>query len=107
MKQCTYCGFTLPDEAVFCSECGRAVVKETSPSKASSLDGVIKAFLILGTVVNSLLLCLIPLAWCLPMTISGVNKMKRGEPISTGYKVCVLLFVNTIAGILLLCRKDS
>ena len=29
------------------------------------------------------------------------------EDISTGWKVVILLFVNTIAGILLLCMKDA
>ena len=32
--------------------------------------------------------------------------IKENEPLSPGFKVCVLLFVNTIAGVLLLVDKD-
>ena len=50
--------------------------------------------------------CLIPLAWEIPMVIVLSDKIKNGKPISTGFKVCTLLFVNTVAGILLLCDKE-
>lgn len=63
-----------------------------------------KIFLILGCIAQGWLL--IPLAWCLPITISICGKMKRNEPVGTGSKVCALLFVNLIAGILLLCRSN-
>lgn len=36
-----------------------------------------------------------------------INNAKRADDISTGWKVVILLFVNTIAGILLLCMKDA
>lgn len=64
-----------------------------------------KVFMIIGTV----LLCLftfIPLAWCLPMTIHYFGKVKRGERVGTGFKVCTLLFISVIAGICMLCDKD-
>ncbi len=50
---------------------------------------------------------LIPLLWTIPMTISVFKKSKNGTKISTGFKVCVLLFVNLIAGIILLCDNDA
>lgn len=49
---------------------------------------------------------LIALAWVIPMTISVSRRVKNCEPIGTGFKVCVLIFVNIISGILLLCRKE-
>lgn len=49
---------------------------------------------------------LIPLAWCIPMTVSVFKSSKENKPISTGFKVCVLIFVNLVAGILLLCRSE-
>lgn len=64
-----------------------------------------KVFLILGTILQGWLL--LPLAWCLPITISVCKKMKRGEPVGTGLKVCALLFVSMLGGILLLCRSDD
>ena len=36
----------------------------------------------------------------------ALNKMKKNE-LTTGWKVCVLLFVNIIAGILLLCMPEE
>lgn len=36
-----------------------------------------------------------------------INNAKRADDISTGWKVVILLFVNTISGILLLCMKDA
>lgn len=126
MKYCAKCGTQLFDEAVICVKCGCPVenssqftpqtptpeqnanfftpqppyIQETGVTKAA------KIFMIIGTVVMALYTCCIGLAWCLPMTISYWNKIKRGEPISTGFKVCSLLFVNTIAGILMLCDSN-
>lgn len=41
----------------------------------------------------------------LVLGIIALNKMKKNE-MTTGWKVVVLLFVNAIAGIILLCCKD-
>lgn len=95
------------NEAVICPGCGCSVaqaVKQTDGGK----DGLAvagKIFLILGCIAQGWLL--VPLAWCLPITISICGKMKRGEPVGTGLKVCAMLFVNLIGGILLLCRSDD
>lgn len=49
---------------------------------------------------------LIPLAWCIPMLVK-LNKAMKGEvQLSTGYKICFLLFVNLIGGIILLCDDN-
>ena len=61
-------------------------------------------FMIIGTVFMGF--SIIPLAWCLPMTIIYNRKIKNGEVVGTGFKVCSLLFVNTIAGILMLCDNN-
>lgn len=98
------------DEAVICPNCGCAVSQENTQNsqKVYGNDGLAvasKVLLILSCVVQGIFL--IPLVWCLPITISICGKMKRGEPIGVGLKVCSLLFVNLIAGILLLCRQDN
>ncbi len=107
MKYCTKCGQELVDDAVVCTNCGCAVQNNSHAPQSLGIDRIIKAFLIVGTVVTALMLCFIPLAWCIPMTISINKKLEKGEPISTGFKVCTLIFVSLIAGILLLCRSED
>lgn len=50
---------------------------------------------------------LIPLAWCIPMTIKVYKAYKGEETLTTGFNVCVLLFVDLIAGILLLVDDEK
>lgn len=57
-------------------------------------------------VLLTTLLYVIPLAWCLPMTIIYFRKCSNGEKVGTGFKVCTLLFVNLFSGIFMLCDKD-
>ncbi len=110
MNFCTKCGAQLPDGYSFCPNCGSAVYLQNSESaqqpvkSPSTLTAVAKAFMIVGTVFMGLYI--IPLAWCLPMTIHYFKAVKNNQPVSTGFKVCALLFVNTIAGILMLCDKE-
>lgn len=49
---------------------------------------------------------LIPLYWCIPMTIIYFKKVKNNEPISVGFKICSLLFVSLIGGVLMLCDNE-
>ena len=94
------------DEAVICPGCGCGVTaKQEGNGGNDGLAVASKIFLILGCIAQGWLL--IPLAWCLPITISVCNKMKANQPVGTGLKVCSLLFVNLIGGILLLCRSDE
>lgn len=107
MKFCQSCGAQIHDQAVICTNCGSPVAQE-KPKGRPANDGLgtaAKVFLIIGTICTAW--CIIPLAWCLPITISICGKINRGEKIGTGLKVCALLFVNTLAGIFLLCRKDQ
>lgn len=136
MVFCKHCGTTLADGATFCTNCGAPVEQAPqqgyvppqqsygyaqqpnyaapqpgygyAPQPApqpSGLSVAAKVFMIISTVVYGLYI--IPLAWCLPMTISYSKKIKNGEPVSTGFKVCTLLFVNLIAGILMLCDNNN
>ena len=109
VRFCSHCGAEIMDEAVVCVKCGCSVAqpKPVAVQNAQSDDTmqtVIKVFLILSCVAMGWMI--IPLAWCLPMTISICRSMKEGRPISTGMKVCTLLFVNLIAGICLLCDDN-
>lgn len=116
MKYCQTCGAELHENAVICTKCGCSVSQTkqdeisqvNQPGKRRENDGLgtaAKVFLVLGCIAEGWLL--LPLAWCLPITISIFGKINRGEKIGTGLKVCSLLFVNLIGGILLLCRSDE
>ena len=45
---------------------------------------------------------LIPLAWIIPMVVYYKNNYRT---VGIGFKICTLLFVNQIAGILMLCDQ--
>ena len=119
MKYCVKCGNEMVDEAVICVKCGCAAgdlptAPQQAPQQApqpvekkpSSLATAAKILMIISTVASALGTCCISLAWCLPMTISYSNKIKAGQPVSTGFKVCTLLFVSMISGILMLCDEE-
>lgn len=107
MKYCSHCGAQIEGEAVVCVYCGCATgrsVPQPARPKDDTMQVIIKVFLIIGCV--SLGWALIPLAWCIPITVSIFNKMNKHEPVSTGLKVCALLFVNIVAGICLLVEDE-
>ena len=110
MRYCVHCGEQIHDDAVICIKCGRSVEPRTPAVVSTSnnddtMDTVIKVFLIIGCVFQGWMI--LPLAWCLPITISIFKSLRDGTPISTGMKICTLLFVNLVAGVCLLCRHDD
>lgn len=116
MKYCGNCGTALADDANACSNCGtftntysqsaQTANKATAPTPKAESGIVIavKVLLILATVAQGWML--IPLAWCIPMTISYFNSIKENRPVSMALKICTLLFVSQIAGILMLCDQE-
>ena len=118
MKYSVKCGAEMLDEAVICVKCGAFANCEEAlrsasvlPQQESSMAVAVKIFMLLSVVFYSALaiffgiLWLIALAWCLPMTIVYFKKTRQGETIGAGFKICTLLFVNLIAGILMLCDE--
>ena len=107
MKYCQHCGAELYDDAVVCVKCGRSVASPTPRVKPEddTMSTVAKVFLILGCISQGWLL--LPLAWCLPITISIFYRLRDKRPIGTGLKICSLLFVSLIGGICLLCMHDD
>ena len=106
MKYCSHCGKDLLDEAVICPSCG-CRVDSTTATKAEEnkiISLLIKVFMVIGCIATGW--SLIPLIWKIPMTVHVFKCLDKKEPMGVGFKVCVLLFCNLIAGILLLC-KDS
>ena len=53
------------------------------------------------------LVYLIPLIWGIPMTVHYFKATKNKKPVGVGFKVCTLLFVNLVAGILMLCDNSN
>ena len=114
MKYCDSCGNKLDDDAAFCQNCGKKVnnantnnqvfVNQTT-EQTDTLGMIAFIFMIIACVYMGF--ALFPLIWCIPMTIYLNSKLKAGEPIGIGFKICTLLFVSLIAGILLLCRQEK
>ena len=103
MKYCDKCGSELFDDAVICPKCGCAtgVIKKSS----SGMSTLINILMIINCVIAGC--ALIPLAWCIPMTVHYYRAVKDGRDVSVGFKVCVLLFVNLLAGILMFCDNQD
>ena len=119
MKYCAKCGTQLQDDAIFCSKCenkteaseantGEKNVKnETfSAETRASLRNLAKIFMIVFTAIGSLCY-LIPLAWCLPMTLHYINKVNNGEKVSLEFKICSLIFVGILPGIFMLLDTEQ
>ena len=108
MRYCTYCGAQIHEEAVICPTCGcptkQPIQQEKPQQNNDTLRLVAKILMIYSTVLMGLYI--FPLAWCIPMTLSYSDKIKKGEPVSATFKICTLLFVNTIAGILMLLDNE-
>jgi len=76
-----------------------AAYSQTYPSS----EGDLLAILIVNF-IPALISLIVSLVIDIVITTVVFNKIKNGQPISTGIKVCVLLFASLISGILLLCR---
>lgn len=115
MKFCTHCGNQLLDEAVICPKCGCAVDSDSrdtfnsTPRSGGASEGMVKATkaLLIVACIFSIFSYFIPLIWCIPMTVSYYRKKENGEPISPTFKICTLLFVSTLAGILMLFDNEQ
>ena len=109
MKYCSHCGKPVDDDAVVCLSCGcstqKKVAKKRRDDESDTVELIAKIFMIVSCVVWGW--TLIPLIWMIPMTVHVFNSCKNNLHMSTGFKVCVLLFQNLIAGIALCCRNED
>ena len=69
---------------------------------ANAIDGYLTGSFYLWTAF-----LLVPIIWCIPMTVILAKKLKNNKPIGVGFKVCTLIFVSLVSGIVLLCRKED
>ena len=114
MKYCCKCGHELIDEAVVCPHCGCAVPganwyaarpSARSDDSPNNLQVIAKVLMIISCVFSAF--CIIPLCWELPMTLTYCNHLKERKPVGIEFKVCTLIFVSVIAGILMLCDDSD
>lgn len=113
MKYCQKCGAELKDEDTFCPKCGHntqaevkaEVVSKPARRRDDSLMVVAEVFCIICTVLAGF--AIIPLCWMIPLTVALHNRIQDKAPISVGLKVCILLFVSLISGILLLVGDEN
>ena len=134
-KYCTKCGGKVSSESTICVHCGCLLGKNVFSSKNNdSIDTAIKAFLnitiflsviyigiqvgllIYFFAVNKTYLLMPYIVYmCVGLIFSIVNmalsdialkKIEKKQPFNVGFKICILLFANLIAGILLLVNED-
>ncbi len=94
---CAFCGFMA---SIFVNILLDMVVDSVSSDIIVGLDMSTWLPLLINTAK-----ALIPLAWCIPITVVVCKRLGKKQPVGTGLKVCTLIFVNLVAGILLLCMK--
>jgi len=112
MKYCIKCGKEISERDIYCPHCGARQVslEETEeaiygPNPNQGLRTAAYVFMLIATILTGFLL--IPLFWTIPMTVHYYHSIDRDEQVSTAFKVCSLLFVSIIGGILMLCDTSS
>ena len=81
-------------------------LKPVDPKAFTGLGLAAYVLMIIVTVVTAF--ALIPMAWCIPMTISVKrNYVQYKKPCSVGLMVCTLIFMGLIPGILLLVDEHN
>ena len=66
----------------------------------------VKAMMVLGCLVGARFY-LVPLLWCIPMTVVAWKKLDRGEPLGTAFKVCTCIFVSRLAALFMFLMTDE
>ena len=72
----------------------------------NSYATAVKVMMVIGCVIGATYY-LIPLLWCVPMTVVAWKKLDRGEPLGTAFKVCTCIFVSRLAGFFMFMMKDE
>ena len=65
---------------------------------------VLRQIAFIFALIDTILLgfAILPLAWCIPMTVATYNAWKEDRPASIALGVCMLIFCSPVAGVLLL-----
>lgn len=115
---CRNCGKEIDDKAVICVHCGCLTNSDQTVdeiiSQSQEVNSVkthkqklgywAKFFMILSCIEYGFFI--IPLLWLIPMFNHLSRRLENNQPISVGFKICVLFFCNSISGIILLCMEN-
>lgn len=119
MKYCYRCGKQIEDNDEFCPYCGakmdstgpsmaQATAKNTSDKEEKQMNALeLIAFIFMILSCISFVFFLFPLCWMIPMTVIYYKSVKERKPVSVAFKVCTLLFVNLLSGILMLVDEET
>lgn len=103
---CPKCGNEIDDSANYCSNCGTKIhASNNNLNETKTLRLLAFIFMLISTV--SVGICIIPLAWMIPMTIICYNNMKEDKKCSLAFAICTLLFVSIVSGVLLIVDSES
>lgn len=114
------------DEAMICPKCGCATgamsFQTTEKKKMTGLQIAAYVFMLINLVTYMIFIpvfaiwsgvwliyifYIVPVGITMPPILVFESRMKHGRPVGVGLKVCILLLVSLIAGILLLCDRDG
>ena len=117
MRYCTKCGEQVSDDAKFCAHCGyptegamKTANNENTGNKTndSGMETLrLLAFIFMLITTCAAAIFIIPLAWCIPMTYVYYKSYKYGTKLSLAFKICSLLFVSLVAGILMILDTET
>lgn len=87
--------------SMLCDSSDKSDAPVTKATENADLRKATKILMLIATIIGGF--AILPLAWCVPMTIAYFKKVKEGKKIGTGFKICTLIFVNIFAGVYMLC----
>lgn len=87
--------------SMLCDSSDKSDAPVTKATENADLRKATKILMLIATIIGGF--AILPLAWCVPMTIAYFKKVKEGKKVGTGFKICSLLFVNIFAGVYMLC----
>ncbi len=102
---CKNCGYEIDENADVCIHCGMALVNDKKAGQSSVLRTVAKVFMVLACIASAA--ALLPLIWTIPMTVHYFTACNNNRQVGIAFKVCSLIFVSLVAGILMLCDNDQ
>ena len=118
MLFCVKCGSELPSGASFCPVCGHAVEDGTRldlPSvgingrpmrkKMTALSRLARAMMFVGMGISAF--AIFPLIWTIPMAEHYNRSILEGHDVSTAFKICSLILVSRVAGVLMLMDSKN
>ena len=87
--------------SMLCDSSDKSDAPVTKATENADLRKATKILMLIATIIGGF--AILPLAWCVPMTIAYFKKVKEGKKVGTGFKICSLIFINIFAGVYMLC----